>query len=96
MDAVKWDLKAIEHEITWTKEPVIGIVLLSAQHDSQKSPIEAMRFYEVGKHKPTGMLIILPAERREETLEEYRARMAEELGTVDQTRIALRDQLAGT
>lgn len=46
-------------EFNWTDEPVIGLTLLTAEHDSLKNPIEAQEYYLVGKHKESGMLAII-------------------------------------
>lgn len=54
------ELKDIpEHELSWTQKPIIGLVLLNAEKDSDGNPINPNLFYKVAKHKPSGMLIIV-------------------------------------
>lgn len=58
------ELKDIpESELSWTAKPIIGLVLTNAEKDSNGNPINSMLFYKVGKHLPSGMLIILPTDR---------------------------------
>lgn len=52
-----------KQELSWTEEPVIGLVLLNAHRDSNGSPIEPYVYYDVAKHIPTGKVIIFPTER---------------------------------
>lgn len=54
------ELKDIpESELSWTAQPIIGLVLIGAEKDSDGNPINPMLFYKVAKHLPSGMLIIL-------------------------------------
>lgn len=58
------ELKDIpESELSWTKKPIIGILLKNAERDSDGNPIDSMKFYKVAKHLPSGMLIILATEQ---------------------------------
>lgn len=58
------ELKDIpESELSWTPKPIIGIILTNAKKDSNGNPIDPMLFYKVAKHLPSGMLIILPADK---------------------------------
>lgn len=52
-----------ENELKWTPEPVIGIVLMGAEKDSDGNPINPNLYYKVAKHIPTEMLIIVATER---------------------------------
>lgn len=54
-------------EFKWTDEPVIGLCLLNAERDSFGELIVPYVFYEVGKHKLTGKLAILPTEKNMKT-----------------------------
>lgn len=45
-------------EFNWTNEPVIGLVLMNAERDSNGIPIDPNTYYKVGKHKQSDMLII--------------------------------------
>lgn len=52
-----------QEELEWTQEPVIGIVLMGAERDSNGDAINSMLYYKVAKHTKTGMLVILPTQR---------------------------------
>ena len=52
-----------ENNFNWTNDPVIGLVLMSAEHDSFGNPINPDIFYITGKHKVSGMLALFPTER---------------------------------
>lgn len=51
-------------DFTWT-DPVIGVVLLNAQHDSNGNPILPHLYYHVAKDPETGKIIILPSNKGE-------------------------------
>jgi hypothetical protein len=53
-----------DDEIQWCAEPIIGLVLVNAEIDSSFNPIDTDKYYRVGKHLPTGMLILIPVEGR--------------------------------
>jgi len=58
------ELKDIpKEELSWTDEPVIGLVLINAERDSNGTLIDPMKYYMVAKHKPSGMIIIVSTER---------------------------------
>lgn len=58
------ELKDIpKEELIWTEKPVIGLVLVNAEKDSDGNVIDPMKYYKVGKHLPSGMLILIPTER---------------------------------
>jgi hypothetical protein len=48
----------------WTDDPVTGMILTQAEKDSYGNKIDPMVYYYVGKHKVTGMLAIVPTQRR--------------------------------
>ena len=52
-------------EINWTKEEIFGMALLlmGGTIDSFGDQIKGEIFYEVGKHKTSGKVAILPTER---------------------------------
>jgi len=52
----------IREDFNWTKETVIGLALKmqGGEIDSYANPIEDNVFYEVGKRKSDGMVVILP------------------------------------
>lgn len=52
-------------DFNWTPEPVIGSALLIAggETDSFTNKIDPYIYYEVGKHKISGMVAILPTKR---------------------------------
>ncbi len=50
-------------EFSWTEKPVIGLCLMNAQKDSHGNPIDGMKFYEVGKHIHSGMIVIKATDR---------------------------------
>lgn len=50
-------------EVNWTEEPVIGILLTEAEHDSMGQPINPNQYYKIGKHAPTGKIILIPTNR---------------------------------
>lgn len=52
-----------DEDIEWTKESVIGLVVQNAEFDSHMNPINIHAYYKVGKHIPSGFLIIIPDER---------------------------------
>lgn len=52
-----------EEELSWTDEPIIGLVLMNAEKDSDGKPIDPNVYYKVAKHIPTEMLIIVATER---------------------------------
>ena len=45
-------------------EPIIGIVLLEAEHDSHGDPIDPLAFYHVAKDHETGKIIIVPSNKK--------------------------------
>jgi len=47
-------------DISWTTQPVTGILLINAGTDSTGRPIHIKSFYRVGRIKSNGKLIILP------------------------------------
>lgn len=48
-------------EFNWTDEPISGMLLIFAEHDSNGSDIKTQQYYFVGKHKITGMIAIVPS-----------------------------------
>lgn len=62
-------MKPEDKDIEWTQEPIIGLVLVTAQVDSHMNPIDVNYYYKVGKHLPTGLLIIIPADRMDSVSE---------------------------
>lgn len=54
-------------EFTWTDKAVVGGALLitGGSIDSFGNKIDADVFYEVGKHKVTGQVAILPTKRNQ-------------------------------
>lgn len=52
-------------ELNWTEKPVIGILLMTAEKDSDGNPIDPNVFYKVAKHIPSGMIIIVATERNQ-------------------------------
>ncbi len=44
--------------LNWVKKPVTGLVLLSAERDSNGKDINPFKFYNVAKHIPDGKVII--------------------------------------
>lgn len=50
----------LPEDLQWTTEPIIGLVLQTAVHDSNYDPINPQALYDVAKHIPTGCIIILP------------------------------------
>jgi hypothetical protein len=53
-----------KENFNWTDDPISGILLTNAGNDSYGDKIDPMVYYYVGKHKETGMLAIVPTERR--------------------------------
>ena len=56
-----------KEEYNWTDSAVVGMALLiqGGSVDSFGNQIDGNVFYEVGKHKETGMVAILPTERNQ-------------------------------
>ena len=54
-------------EYNWTDKPVVGMALLitGGSIDSFGHKIKADVYYEVGKHKETGKVALLPTERNQ-------------------------------
>lgn len=52
-----------EEDLNWTDQPVIGLVLMGAEKDSNGLPIDPMKYYNVAKVRFTGMLVIVATER---------------------------------
>ncbi len=52
-------------QFNWTQQDVIGAALLieGGSIDSFNNPIDGNVFYQVGKHKVTGKVVILPTGR---------------------------------
>lgn len=50
-----------EKDLTWTEKPVIGLLLMNAEFDSNANPIDPEKYYYVAKHKPTGQIAIREA-----------------------------------
>ena len=42
-----------KEELNWTEEPIIGLVLVNAEKDSEGKVIDPMKYYKVGKHVPS-------------------------------------------
>lgn len=51
--------------LSFTDEPVIGIVLMNAERDSCGNPLDPNVFYWVGKDPKSGMLGIFPSGRNQ-------------------------------
>lgn len=60
-------LKINKEEYNWTNKPVIGLSLLimGGSIDSFGKAINGDIFYEVGKHKVNGGVVILPTEKNQ-------------------------------
>jgi hypothetical protein len=56
-----------KEEYNWTDEPVVGMALLitGGSIDSFGEQIEGNVYYEVGKHKTDGMVVIVPTDRNQ-------------------------------
>lgn len=52
-----------EEDLNWTDQPVIGLVIMGAEKDSNGLPIDPMKYYNVAKVRSTGMLVIVATER---------------------------------
>lgn len=60
-----------ESEFEWAQQPIIGLVLMTAQTDSNGDIIRSDLYYKVAKHKPTGTLLILPVIDKKNLFDEY-------------------------
>lgn len=58
-------MELIKEEYNWTDQAVIGLslLILGGSIDSFGNKIKGDIFYEVGKHKESGMTAIIPTER---------------------------------
>ncbi len=57
-----------KEDFNWTGHPVVGIALILTNHeaiDSFGDPIKGDIFYEVGKHKESGKVAIIPTNRNQ-------------------------------
>lgn len=69
----KVDKEAFERDVpkqardimSFTDEPVIGIVLMNAERDSFGNPLNPDKFYWTGKHPKTGQIAIFPSQRNQ-------------------------------
>ena len=52
-------------DYNWTNELVMGMALelMGGEIDSNGMPIKGMTFYEVGKHKENGKVVIMPTDK---------------------------------
>ncbi len=52
-------------DFNWTEKPVIGTALLvmGGSTDSLSNPILPDVHYEVGKHKKTGQVVLMPTDK---------------------------------
>ena len=54
--------KITKEDLNWCDEPIIGMALIikGGKIDSKGQPLNGTTFYEVGKHKESGMVAIIP------------------------------------
>ena len=58
-------MKITKKDINWCDKPILGMALIILDKnaiDSTGKPVDPRRFYEVGKHKQSGKVAIVPTE----------------------------------
>lgn len=54
-----------DEPLNWT-DPIIGIVLMNAVHDSEGKPIDPAKYYHVAKNPDNGKIIIIESNKNDQ------------------------------